>query len=100
MADYAARMLAAGARVVGGCCGTTPEHIRAMRAVTGPTPSARAVGRAAAPAVARPDQAPVMRTAAPPTRLARKLAAGEVGVPVGLDPPPGPNTRKPAHGAH
>src|SRR5439155_21684303 len=31
MADYAARMLAAGARVVGGCCGTTPQHIAAMR---------------------------------------------------------------------
>jgi methionine synthase I (cobalamin-dependent) len=29
MAGYAARMLAAGARLVGGCCGTTPDHIRA-----------------------------------------------------------------------
>lgn len=26
------QMLAAGARVLGGCCGTTPEHTRAMRA--------------------------------------------------------------------
>ena len=26
------RLLAAGARIVGGCCGTTPEHIAAMRA--------------------------------------------------------------------
>jgi len=31
MADYAARMIAAGARMVGGCCGTNAEHIRAMR---------------------------------------------------------------------
>src|SRR5437773_10327081 len=31
MADYAARMITAGARMVGGCCGTTPEHVRAMR---------------------------------------------------------------------
>ena len=31
MADYASRMLDAGARIVGGCCGTTPAHIRAMR---------------------------------------------------------------------
>jgi S-methylmethionine-dependent homocysteine/selenocysteine methylase len=29
-ADCAARWLAAGARLVGGCCGTTPEHIRAI----------------------------------------------------------------------
>jgi 5,10-methylenetetrahydrofolate reductase len=99
MADYAARMLAAGARVVGGCCGTTPEHIRAMRAVTGRTPSARAVGRAAAPAPVRPDQAPVMRTAAPPTRLERKLAAGEFVVTVELDPPRGHNIEKLVQGA-
>ena len=26
------RLLAAGARIVGGCCGTTPDHIAAMRA--------------------------------------------------------------------
>src|SRR6266705_5901695 len=31
MADYAARMITAGARMVGGCCGTTAEHVRAMR---------------------------------------------------------------------
>src|SRR4030095_13412338 len=31
MADYAARMIGCGARLVGGCCGTTPQHIRAMR---------------------------------------------------------------------
>jgi methionine synthase / methylenetetrahydrofolate reductase(NADPH) len=32
LAAMTARMLAAGARIVGGCCGTTPEHIAAMRA--------------------------------------------------------------------
>jgi homocysteine S-methyltransferase len=30
MASYARRMVEAGARVVGGCCGTTPDHIKAM----------------------------------------------------------------------
>jgi methionine synthase / methylenetetrahydrofolate reductase(NADPH) len=30
MATYAAHLVRAGARVVGGCCGTTPEHIKAM----------------------------------------------------------------------
>ena len=33
MAELAGRMLDAGARLVGGCCGTTPAHIRAMREV-------------------------------------------------------------------
>ena len=32
MADYARLCLDAGARIIGGCCGTTPEHIRIMRA--------------------------------------------------------------------
>ena len=30
MARYARRLIGAGARIVGGCCGTTPEHIRAI----------------------------------------------------------------------
>jgi len=32
MAEYTRRLIAAGTRLVGGCCGTTPEHIRAMKA--------------------------------------------------------------------
>src|SRR6185436_16212049 len=31
MAQYARRFLQAGARIVGGCCGTTPEHIKTIR---------------------------------------------------------------------
>lgn len=31
MADYARLVHDAGARIIGGCCGTTPEHVRAMR---------------------------------------------------------------------
>ena len=31
MADYARRMNALGVRIIGGCCGSTPEHIAAMR---------------------------------------------------------------------
>ena len=32
MSDYARIALDCGARIIGGCCGTTPDHIRAMRA--------------------------------------------------------------------
>jgi 5-methyltetrahydrofolate--homocysteine methyltransferase len=44
MADYAVLARACGARIIGGCCGTTPEHLRAMRAALetrtpGPRPS-------------------------------------------------------------
>ena len=40
MAQYAALARDAGARIVGGCCGTTPEHIRAMRAALDEQPVA------------------------------------------------------------
>jgi len=44
MTEYARLALDAGARIIGGCCGTTPEHLRAMRQtlegyVRGPMPS-------------------------------------------------------------
>jgi 5-methyltetrahydrofolate--homocysteine methyltransferase len=32
MAEYARRMYSVGARLIGACCGSTPEHIRAMAA--------------------------------------------------------------------
>src|ERR1700676_514321 len=32
MASYARKFVAAGVRIVGGCCGTTPDHIRVMKA--------------------------------------------------------------------
>jgi 5-methyltetrahydrofolate--homocysteine methyltransferase len=43
MAIYAGLALDAGARIIGGCCGTTPEHLRVMRRaleshVPGPKP--------------------------------------------------------------
>jgi len=31
MADYAEMARNCGARIIGGCCGTMPEHLRAMR---------------------------------------------------------------------
>jgi methionine synthase I (cobalamin-dependent) len=31
MADYARHVAGLGVRVIGGCCGSTPEHIVAMR---------------------------------------------------------------------
>jgi 5-methyltetrahydrofolate--homocysteine methyltransferase len=48
MGRYAVLARDAGARIVGGCCGTTPEHLRAMRRAleetpAGPPPSLEAV---------------------------------------------------------
>jgi methionine synthase I (cobalamin-dependent)/5,10-methylenetetrahydrofolate reductase len=54
-ADAAQRFVAAGATLVGGCCGTTPAHVRAIsHAIAGlppaqRTPTTRAVARPTAP---------------------------------------------------
>ena len=33
MRDYIPNLIEAGAYIIGGCCGTTPEHIKAFREV-------------------------------------------------------------------
>jgi 5-methyltetrahydrofolate--homocysteine methyltransferase len=48
MADYAVLARDCGATIIGGCCGTTPEHLRAMREALetrpkGPQPSLEAI---------------------------------------------------------
>lgn len=46
MGEYAWKLVAAGANVVGGCCGTNPEHIKAIsQAVAGLRPTPRAKNR-------------------------------------------------------
>ncbi len=101
MAEYAARMIASGARMVGGCCGTNAEHIRAMRAVVdrhAPRSGAARVSEPRRPrAETRP--APAMPTTAAPTLIQRKLDAGELLVTVELDPPRGHNIEKLVQGA-
>ncbi|HWN89926.1 MAG TPA: bifunctional homocysteine S-methyltransferase/methylenetetrahydrofolate reductase, partial [Verrucomicrobiae bacterium] len=99
MAEYAARMIGAGARLVGGCCGTTADHIRAMReAVDRHVPSRG--DRTAVPRRPRVErEVPALITTAAPTLLQRKLEAGEFLVTVELDPPRGHNIEKLVQGA-
>ncbi|HEX8940006.1 MAG TPA: bifunctional homocysteine S-methyltransferase/methylenetetrahydrofolate reductase [Candidatus Limnocylindrales bacterium] len=108
--EVVGRFVDAGARIVGGCCGTTPAHVGAMRAAldalatsgAAGSPSAmRAAGRQATAATAiveigpQPTGAPRsavpeaagMATAPGPSSLARKLAAGGYVVSVEIDPP-------------
>jgi len=98
MASYARKFVTAGVRVVGGCCGTTPDHIRMMK-------SALRVGEArskvtSAPATA---QGKPTATAAVPvnqrSRLGAKLAAGEFLTMVEIVPPKGTDIRKEIEGA-
>ena len=79
MASYARRFVAAGVRLVGGCCGTTPEHTRQMRvAATAPAAGGRAGATRAtvSAAVPPPIVQPVPR--AEKSRLASTLVARPV----------------------
>jgi methionine synthase I (cobalamin-dependent)/5,10-methylenetetrahydrofolate reductase len=101
MAEYAARMIASGARMVGGCCGTNAEHIRAMRAVVDRHAPRSRVARVSEPRRPRAETrpTPAMPTTAAPTLLQRKLDVGELLVTVELDPPRGHNIEKLVQGA-
>ena len=90
MASYARRFINAGVRLVGGCCGTTPDHIRAIKSAV----------RSLAPAAVRRDGrgAPPPASAAAPmprvpreqkSRMANALARGGFVVSVELAPPRG-----------
>lgn len=110
-ADFALRARDLGAVYIGGCCGTTPAHVRAMREALGrrrdATPEA-ATARAGAASpevmfVPRGGQEPLTTEDAPsePRELSLrdKLAAGRYVVSVEIDPPRGVTTRKAIEGA-
>lgn len=87
--DYALEFWKAGASVIGGCCGTTPEHIAAMRKMLDSSPAVAVEpvsGPTAAPSSAEPAEAA--------SELAQKLAAGKFIFAVEMDPPRGLATQK------
>jgi methionine synthase I (cobalamin-dependent)/5,10-methylenetetrahydrofolate reductase len=89
MGSYARRFINAGVRLVGGCCGTTPDHIRAIKtAVRSMAPGA--ARKDARPPVAKPaaaDVAPIAREQK--SRMANALVRGGFVVSVELAPPRG-----------
>jgi methionine synthase I (cobalamin-dependent)/5,10-methylenetetrahydrofolate reductase len=94
--DYARAFCEAGASIIGGCCGTTPEHIAAMRRALDSMESPCIETPAAASAT---DESPPATTTREPTGLASKLAAGRFVISVEMDPPRGFSTHKLLAGA-
>ena len=98
MASYARKFVASGVRVVGGCCGTTPDHIRVMK-------SALRVGEARgkmASAHVSGGPAPKAIPAVPlenRSALGAKLAQGEFVTMVEIVPPKGTDISKEVEGA-
>lgn len=91
-ADYARRFVQAGARLVGGCCGTTPAHIRAMRAALDALAQSAAKHVHAAVTRRAERQSPPLDDTRFPTTLAQALAEGEFVVTVEVEPPKGADT--------
>ena len=97
IASYARRFMSHGVRLVGGCCGTTPEHIRQIKlAVKAFGPEAARVasergGAASAPSavVTVLDEAVPSVPRAERSQLARALAEGRFATIVELTPPKG-----------
>ena len=95
MATYARHLVQAGARVVGGCCGTTPEHIKAMAEGVRPL-APRLVNAEREPRVEGPKRraadAPGPATVVPlaeRSKWGHKIATGEFVTSVEIVPPRG-----------
>jgi methionine synthase / methylenetetrahydrofolate reductase(NADPH) len=99
MASYARKFVAAGVRLVGGCCGTTPDHIRVMKSALR---VGEARGRTAAARTSTNQPAPPPIAAVPLEKrspLGAKLAAGEFATMVEIVPPKGIDVSKEVEGA-
>ena len=70
MADFTRKAIAAGVQMVGGCCGTTPNHIRAMRSAM------RAIDAQARIKVA--GEKPALNTETPPAPLGARSRIGSL----------------------
>jgi homocysteine S-methyltransferase len=99
MAQYARRFIQEGVKVVGGCCGTTAEHIKQIRAeARSLQPSQSAVPVAVEEPAAKTkalDKIPV----AAKSQLGQKLAAGKFVAFVEILPPRGIDASKEVEGA-
>ncbi len=83
---FAREAAALGVRILGGCCGTTPAHIRAMADAVKSLRPVKAASVAHVEAVAKP--APAMQRE-PESKFWKKLQKNEFTVCVEIDPPKG-----------
>jgi len=92
--EYALSFRAAGASIVGGCCGTTPNHIAAMRRALDSAPTIEF------PSLPVPAEDEIIEgTQEQPTQFAQKLSRGKFAISVEMDPPRGLSTHKLLAGA-
>ena len=99
MASYARKFVNAGVAVVGGCCGTTPEHIKAMKAALRVSDIKRSTGRFQVTTERREQSGVEALPLAQRSKVGRKLATGEFLTFVEIVPPKGIDFRKELEGA-
>src|SRR3972149_1008509 len=92
--NYALSFRETGACIVGGCCGTTPQHIAAMRKALAATPQVDQ-----SQIVIFPQEEITETVQEQPTQFAQKLTAGGFAISVEMDPPRGLSTHKLLAGA-
>jgi Methionine synthase I (cobalamin-dependent), methyltransferase domain len=97
MASYARRMVQAGVQFVGGCCGTTPDHIRAMKSSLRAGDAKSAPARASAPSAAL--KPVTTEPLAKRSLLGNKIAKGDFVTLVEVVPPKGNDAGKEVEGA-
>ncbi|HKD16171.1 MAG TPA: bifunctional homocysteine S-methyltransferase/methylenetetrahydrofolate reductase [Candidatus Angelobacter sp.] len=100
MASYARKFVNAGVAVVGGCCGTTPEHIKAMKAALRVGDIKRNTGRFQTASERKAESGVAAPPLAERSKVGRKLARGEFVTLVEIVPPKGVDFRKELEGAH
>jgi homocysteine S-methyltransferase len=83
-----------GVRLLGGCCGTTPEHVRAMADAAKQFLPAKHKAAASVDAVAAVDMTRRVLAREPESKLWKKIQAGEFVVSVEIDPPKGISTER------
>ncbi len=89
MASYARRFVATGVRLVGGCCGTTPEHIRQIKVAVGRAPTLASAGPRVAMSGAVVSAPPPTVARAERSKLAGSFVDGRSIVLAQLVPPKG-----------
>ena len=97
MASYARKFVLAGAKIVGGCCGTTPDHIKAMKSSIRALRPAHVAMEISLPAEQRVEIQPVER--ARKSRFAAALMEGRLVSSVEITPPKGFDTARVLEGA-
>src|SRR5713226_6084304 len=98
MASYARKFVSAGVRLVGGCCGTTPDHIRVMKSALRAGEARSRVAATQVKGAATPAAIPAVPLEKR-SRLGAKIAAGEFVTIVEIVPPKGTDIRKEIEGA-